>query len=226
MQIAVADGVSITDNDRTGLSPGTVYADWEQGGGWNSVIFGGGKYLDFVFEKFTIDRFGDFRVDDLGGTVCTRPVIEGDWTLTFPLEILPERVVTTEVNLSRTRLASFHLSALTLRLDTIFDEPNKPSYLGSYPASIFLKDGSILRLEYTDHDTLWLDEYGEMIDGGGLMSGVHVYYVAGERCGERYLWTLPQSVEPENVTAISIGKLMIPFEGDTAGESYWLDEVP
>lgn len=226
VQIAVADGVSITDNSRTTISPQTVKADWEQGGGWNSVIFGGGKYLDFVFENYTIDRLGHFRVDDLGGTVCTRPVIEGDWTLTFPLEILAERVVTSEVNLSHTRLAAFYLSAMTLRLDTVFDAPDKPSYLGSYPVSIFLKDGTVLPLEYTDHDALWRDENGEVINGGGLMSGEHVYYLGGEHCGERYLWTLPQSVEPENVTAISVGKLMIPFEENTAGEAYWLDEAP
>lgn len=227
VQIAFADGVEALDN---GLGVYTKTVEGEMEGNYDdrhidTLLIENGRYLDITYTVYTVERFGAFYVDDLAGQVRTKPMIEGDWTLTFPLEVLPERVVTSDVNLLRARLESFHLSAMSLRLETVYDSPDNPGgYLGGFPVNLFLSDGTMLALEYTDHDTLYLDENGNIQDGGGLLSGVH--HGGKRRYGALYLWSFPRAVNPQDVVGISIGQLMMDLDGGAVVNSYWLDEVP
>lgn len=225
LQLALADGVELASNDRTELSPNTVELDWGRASGMQWTLFGDGKYVDFYYGYLTVDHFGHFRVDDLEGTLCTRPIVEGDWTLTFPLEVLPERVVTSDVHLYHTRLASFHLSAMSLRLESVLDGTGGTRNLSDFPVWLFLKDGTKLQLEFADFSSLFLDEDGNAVDGGdGLRSGVT--HGGTTPYGMLHLWDFPQAVDPQDVVGVSIGQLMMDLDGDTVGEAYWLDEVP
>lgn len=225
VQIAFADGVAAAEL-------ATIYTETMEGAFApnyddrciDSILLENGKYLDITYTMYTIEHFGEFRVDDLQGTVTTKPVIEGEWSLTFPLEILPERTVTLEEILMDMHLETFRITAMSLRLETACADPEHPAYLKDFPVSIFCQDGTSFRLTYSDWAALYQDEEGNMSDGGGMRSGIQTG--EKERYGALYLWSFPQAVDPADVVGVSIGQRYIPLNDDTAGEGYWLEQVP
>lgn len=224
VQIALSDGVELADESQ--INAFTVENDRGVSCNEPRTLLENGRYLDTAYESFTLDEFGHFRVDNLKGLVNTRPAIEGDWTLTFPLEILPGRTVPIEgETIQNSRLRSVSLTAMTLRLETAYVDTYTADYLAVFPVSLFCRDGTVLHLEYTGHDTLYTDENGTVRDGGGLMSGVH-YPGGKERHGAVYLWNFPDAVDPRDVVGFSIGLRYIPLEGDTTGSGQWLKELP
>lgn len=225
VQIAFADGV-----DAAELT--AIYTETMEGAFApnyddrciDSILLENGKYLDITYTMYTIEHFGEFRVDDLQGTVTTKPVIEGEWSLTFPLEVLPERTVTSEEVLMDMHLETFRITAMSLRLETACADPEHPPYLEDFPVSIFCQDGTSFRLNYSDWAALYQDEEGNLSDGDGLRSGIQTG--GKERYGALYLWSFPQAVDPADVVGVSIGQKYIPLDSDTAGEGYWLEKVP
>ena len=139
---------------------------------------------------------------NLEGWIGTKERIEGDWELTFPLNILPERTVTVGQTISGKPVETLTLTAMSAALDLRLPENEKRGDLSVFPLSVYLADGSHMTIERGRSNVY--DEEG--------------YY---QDC-----WTYPDPVEPEQVTAISVGYWYIPLEGGRALPGRWLTELP
>lgn len=219
VQIAFADGVAacLESNIYTDTLEGEFAPNYEDRR-IDSIFLEDGRYLDITYSMYTVDRFGQFRVDDLSGTVTTAPAIEGAWELTFPLEVLPPRSVSVREELMGLRLETIRLTAMSLRLEAAYLDPEQPVQLGSLPVRLYCSDGRVLELEYQDWSAVWVDQSGEKTDRDGLLTGVRGS--GGAVYGALFLWKNPQAVDPADVEAVSVGQRYLPLDGSPA---VWLE---
>ena len=71
--------------------------------------------------------------------------MEGEWSLTFPIEPLARRTVAVGQQINGLTADTMTLSALNLRVEGTFTEQSHGS-LGSQSATLFLEDGSIISI--------------------------------------------------------------------------------
>ncbi len=139
--------------------------------------------------------------DKISAFLNTKPIIHGEWRLTFPVEMVEQiRVDMTgsRTNINQTTAETLYLSVLGATVES--DSHGTANSL-NYPLTVYLSDGRVL--PRIDYDTLF---------HSGNYSVNH--------------WTFPEPVEPEEVTAIAIGQWYIPIENGAATEGHWLDALP
>jgi hypothetical protein len=123
---------------------------------------------------------------------------EQHWTLDLDVEILDTRCVALNGAVDGAELVRADISALGTMLVTKGEAALGDGYL----YSVYLEDGTVVHPQ---------SQGGAADVEGGV--------------GNTYL-AFDDPVDPEQVTGISIHAWMIPLEGATAGEGYWLSELP
>lgn len=139
----------------------------------------------------------------LEGWIGVRERVEGEWTLTFPVETLPERTVTVGqvVDTKLVETATFSIKGVTLRTT---DTNQTRGDLSPLTVAVYLADGSHVTMT-RGISTHWYEEE-------------EPYYLA--------TWEYPEPIDPAEVTAISLGYWYIPIDGETAQPGHWLSELP
>ena len=163
----------------------------------------GETYVDFRTGITPADvAEGDVDWDeDIFAGLNTRPIIHGEWRLTFPVEMVEQIRVDmsgSRTNINQTTAETLYLSVLGASLES--DSHETANTLG-YKLTVYLSDG-------------------RMLPGISADSGFH---------GGNYSvnhWTFPEPVEPEEVVAIAIGQWYVPIENGAATEGHWLDALP
>ncbi len=139
--------------------------------------------------------------EDIFAGLNTRPIIHGEWHLTFPVEMVEQiRVDMTgsRTNINQTTAETLYLSVLGASLES--DSHGTNNALG-YKLTVYLSDGRMLP--------------GISVDSTFHSGNYSVNH-----------WTFPEPVEPEEVTAIAIGQWYVPIEDGAAAEGHWLDALP
>ena len=207
IQLALADGVYFN----TGTIFGHVSGATEELVSYSGNVLEGGRYIDLYYEDLEFANPSDVRVDELSAVLYTKPDVEGEWELTFPLEILPERVVSMDETISGMpglTIRSMTFSVVGARLEGVTQGLRNGGTLVNQPAWIYLEDGSAVKLE--NGSGLW-----SRTENGAEDTG----YFTGE-------YSLDTPVEPEEIVGVSLGYWMIPIQGETGGPGYWLTELP
>lgn len=162
----------------------------------------GKTYFDLCFPALTVEHFGHFQIGALTGRLLVGEPIEGNWTLTFPLEQLPVRTISLEEHLNGQVIEELTLSAMSVKKKALFEKPNHRTVLG-YPLTVYLANGATITAPYDDRGRTW------------------------SRTGEEIVWQLPQAVDPSEVVGVAFGQRYLPIKADnTAGPGCWLESLP
>ena len=203
IQLRLVDGV--TPNWYGGLYTTCPEVDWDlkQIPELHTVFNRNGfTYYDICFVELTVEHFRQFHIGDLLGTVVVGEPVEGNWMLSFPLELLPSRVITLEERLDGQIIEQITISATSVKKQAHFEDLAHKTVLG-YPLAVYLSDGGTVTALYEDSEHIW------------------------KRTGEDIVWPLPRAIDPEEVVGIAIGQWYFPIQSDdTAGPGYWLAELP
>lgn len=204
VQVALADGVEEGWIYVEHLRQGERYAG---PGTQHRTVLPDGKRVDLCQVPYLESVFlpedyqgAEARVE---GYVFTQPEVEGDWTLTFPLEVLPDRTVTIGQVVNGLNVDTIRLTAMNLYLEGTWNTKSGSLFC---PVTLYLKDGTIRQT----------DRIG-MGHVGGMGQEDHSF---------TNQWTYDDPVEPDQVTAIALGYWYIPLEGGTAQPGHWLQEFP
>ena len=203
VQLALADGVE----------EGWLYVNYQRQGEWvpgpgaqRSITLSDGEYVDLRQEPYWESVFlpEDYQGMEarVRGYVMTRPEVRGTWTLTFPLEILPDRTVDIGQVVNGLNVDTIRLTAMNLYLDGTWNTTAGSLFC---PVTLYLKDGTIRQVERI---------------------GINHIGTRGPDHSFSNQWRYDDPVEPDQVTAIALGYWYIPLEGDTAGPGHWLEELP
>lgn len=158
----------------------------------------GNTYFDLCFPALTAERFGHFQVSALTGRLVVGAPVEGEWTLTFPLEQLPARTISLNEHLNGQIIEELTISAMSVRKKAVFEDPDHRTVLG-YPLTVYLADGTTITAPYDDRGRTW------------------------SQTGEEIVWQLPRAVDPSEVIGVAIGQRYLPIEADdTTGPGRWL----
>ena len=220
IQLRLADGVG---GEYGYLQTGMPQVEWEVGAigeihttfQWEGI-----SYYDIRFRTLTAEHFGQFRIDHIWGELTMGQPIEGEWTLSFPLELLQERTIALEEKLNRQVIREITLTATSLKTHAQFEDPDYPTCNG-VPLTVYLTDGSTMVIPYNgncDRRTVFFTEEDTL-----------TYYAPGnkDRWGEDIVWYFPRAIDPREVTGIAIGQRYLPMNQDgTAGPGCWLDRLP
>ena len=215
IQFEIADGVYLRDEDGF-LLPDFWGAegDWELSS-WHTVSFGGGKYYDVRLNNVDDIRPAPEDIRALGpgtvtGSVTRKEAIRGEWELTFPLEIVPERTVATSDIIASMQMDRITLTAMGLKIEAHQTNPESrhSGTLGNFPIAVFLADGSVVhserfgRIEFKhDADSNYTGEFWNV-------------------------WELESAIDPAQVVGVSLGYWYVPIDGDTGGPGRWLEALP
>lgn len=180
----------------------------------------GGRYLDYCLEPITDVRdraeggleyvyLPREAYQELGITLClsgwigTREKVEGDWSLTFPIETLPDRTATVDQTVNTKHVERITLTArsATLRLTPANGKQGDLMFL---PLTVYLSDGSHVTVERGRTTHSYRDEEPYSLD----------------------TWTFPDPIDPAEVTAFSLGYWYVPLDGDAARPAGWLAQLP
>lgn len=220
IQLRLADGVG---GEYGYLQTGMPQVEWEVGAigeihttfQWEGI-----SYYDIRFRTLTAEHFGQFRIDHIWGELTMGQPIEGEWTLSFPLELLQERTIALEEKLNRQVIREITLTATSLKTHAQFEDSDYPTCNG-FPLTVYLTDGSTMVIPYNgncDRRTVFFTEEDTL-----------TYYAPGnkDRWGEDIVWYFPRAIDPREVTGIAIGQRYLPMNQDgTAGPGCWLDRLP
>ena len=220
IQLRLADGVG---GEYGYLQTGMPQVEWEVGAigeihttfQWEGI-----SYYDIRFRTLTAEHFGQFRIDHIWGELTMGQPIEGEWTLSFPLELLQERTIALEEKLNRQVIREITLTATSLKTYAQFEDSDYPTCNG-FPLTVYLTDGSTMVIPYNgncDRRTVFFTEEDTL-----------TYYAPGnkDRWGEDIVWYFPRAIDPREVTGIAIGQRYLPMNQDgTAGPGCWLDRLP
>lgn len=219
LQLRLADGV-YPSTEYAGLYTTCPETDWEAEPGvlqelHTTFVWDGARYYDICWEELTAERFGAFRIAALEGEVVVGTPIAGNWTLRFPLELLPERTITLSEPINGQVVEQITITATSLKEFARYEDPEHTTVLG-YPLTVYLEDGGSMVIPYSDADLM-----GSRVDGAGN----RYYGFTGERYGADIVWHFPHGVDPETVTGIAIGLRYLPLNVDgTAGPGRWLTQ--
>ena len=225
VQIRLAEGVTTDVGEIWSSFPAldeslsaALGAQWEPGERHTTFVQDGVYYKDICFTGLTDAQLGRFSIESLTGQVHLGETIQGQWTLTFPLKLLPQRVITLEETINGQELEAITITATTVRKTARYLDPDQPTVLG-YQLSVYLEDGSVLTVPYdsgASRQTLYQGQDGTLSPRG-----------SGEPAGEAITWFLPQAVDPQEVVGIAIGQRYLPIHSDnTAGPGSWLAQLP
>ena len=225
VQIRLADGVTADVGEIWSSFPAldeslraTLGARWELGERHTTFVQDGIYYKDICFTGLTDSQLGRFSIEFLTGQVHLGETIQGQWRLTFPLKLLPQRVITLEETINGQVLESITITATTVRKTARYLDPEHPTVLG-YQLSVYLADGSVLTVPYDSQarrQTLYQGEDGALSPKSSQAPA-----------GEAITWSLPQAVDPQEVVGIAIGQRYFPIRSDnTAGPGSWLAQIP
>ncbi len=169
---------------------------------YQSVAFPyeGAVYYDFSTAAALSDRDNIKDITGTYGYYVTREEIEFDEPLCLPVKLSAVEAVTSPISglIDRNTLQELRLSDLGV---TVFSTSDDYTQIGGYPLTVFLPDGTRLHPEG--------GEYGYQEDGPNMAR-----------------WVFDCPVEVDQITGVAIGAWMIPVENGTAGEGYWLPELP
>lgn len=221
IQLKFADGVRPDEDDFDVCPVIDYFPSRINGVSIQTARLDGGRYLDITMQELTDDLHGQFCVSSIDGKVRTKPVIEGSWKLTFPLEMLPERTVKlNEDSFDSIVLEQVSLSVRSAKFDFKYVDPSQPTIPG-WPVSIYLTDGTCVDLGF--YEFTFVSRYlGEDGNERTVYKGARFADVKGH-LGCSVLWPYPKAIDPEDVAAVSIGLRYIPLDGS---EGSWLSELP
>ena len=160
IQLRLADGVG---GEYGYLQTGMPQVEWEVGAigeihttfQWEGI-----SYYDIRFRTLTAEHFGQFRIDHIWGELTMGQPIEGEWTLSFPLELLQERTIALEEKLNRQVIREITLTATSLKTHAQFEDSDYPTCNG-FPLTVYLTDGSTMVIPYNgncDRRTVFFTE--------------------------------------------------------------------
>lgn len=120
-------------------------------------------------------------------------VLEGDWSLTTPLEPLEELRIPLEGTSAPAQWRELRLSPLCMSLDLLTDDPGRDDLWG-VPATVTLADGTVLAppMESSGWGIYYADGNREAEDPDGLGVGVST-------------WVFQDPLDLGQVSAVSIG---------------------
>ena len=182
-----------------------------------SSLLEGGRYVDFRLDCYTDmsgegetvlprEAYSAIEALTLEGWIGIRDRVEGNWTLTFPLEPLTRRTVTVGQPINGLMVDTITLSPLNLRLDGTFPETAHGS-LGSQPLTLFLADGSTVTVSRGRIVAI------DPVNGSGDHSFAN-------------LWSFDEPIQPDQVTGVAVGYWYMPLDGNAAGPGRWLTALP
>ncbi len=166
-----------------------------------AFTYEGAAYYDFS----TVAALSDW--DNLKGAsgaygyYVTGEKVEFDEPLRLPVKLSVVDAVTSPISglIDNNTLQSLRLSSLGA---TVFSTAPDYTLIEGYPLTVFLSDGASFHPE-------------EGMHGRGSEDGPNMAR-----------WAFDRPVEVDQVTGVAIGAWMIPVENGTAGEGYWLPELP
>ena len=174
----------------------------------NYYYFDGGKYIDIGYQQADQYKLADILPAAINGSVYTTPPIEGNWTLTVPIEqAQPSRTVTMseKVGTDHITVNQMTFSVLGFQLDAT-TAPGTMGGFYNYPAVIYLKDGATYSATKSS-------------GGGGRGSATGPGRFDA-------VWDYDDAVDPQDVVGVALGYWYIPIDGETGGPGYWLDKLP
>ena len=126
---------------------------------------------------------------------------EQGWEIDFSVENLAQRRFLLNGTVDGTELMQAKMSTLGIMLETKGKTGSAVIPAVEYQCGIYLKDGTVVQ--------------------------AHTYAgtAGGDSSNETYL-EFDDPVDLDQVTGILVNGWMIPIDGDTAGEGYWLSELP
>lgn len=214
VQIAPAQGTEVPQWEYYPLSLLTADLPCTLRSGQSSLLEGG-RYVDFRLDCYTDmsgeavlprEAYSAIEALTLEGWIGTRDRVEGNWTLTFPLEPLTRRTVTVGQPINGLTVDTITLSPLNLRLDGTFSETSHGS-LASQPLTLFLADGSTVAVSS-----------GQIVDIDPVQgSGNHSFV---------NLWPFAEPIKPDQVVGVAVGYWYIPLIGNNAQPGRWLTALP
>lgn len=214
IQIRVEDGYEVPEWE---WYPDVLFADLPEVVVKNGQVYylEDGRYVDFRV-SFYADYLGETYIPKeafqgleltLEGWIATRERLEGDWSLTFPLETLPARTASIGQLVNGKLVESVSLSAMSATLAVSLPEGERQGDLQFLPLTVYLADGTCFTVERGRS----VQDYDDKEEEPWYLDR----------------WQFPVPVDPEDVTAIAIAYWCIPLNADgTAGEGYWLSELP
>jgi len=184
---------------------------------WTSPEDGGDTFFNHDFQSVTFTYEGAVYYDhstvatlsdrdnikDLTGTYgwyVTGEKLEWEEPLRIPIKLSVVEAVTSPLSglIDHNTLQELRLSSIGV---TIFSTSPDYTLIDGYPLTVFLSDGTNLHPESGIK--------GCQEDGPNMSS-----------------WVFDRPVEVDQITGVAIGAWMIPVESGTAGEGYWLSELP
>lgn len=172
------------------------------------VVLEGGRYIDWYWKES-----GELALEELpemiSASYWTGTAIQGDWTLRFEPELLPQRTVALSQRQEGLRLEQVELTAMSLSLRVGFEHPelgvDGGAYLGTRSTLLQLKNGEQVALAFDQRYQLFQSE------DGSLHTILDQTSPGGERYGALYVWILPEAIEPDLVEGLWLGETYLPL---------------
>lgn len=172
---------------------------------YQSVVFSyeGAVYYDHSTVAALSDRDDLKEISGTYGTYVTGEKIGFDEPLRLPVKLSVVDAVVSPLSglIDHNTLQELRLSSVGVTI--LSASPDYPQ-IGGYPLTVFLSDGTSF------HPKAGLEGYGADDRPNTSMAR----------------WDFDRPVEVEQITGVAIGAWMIPVENGTAGEGYWLSELP
>ena len=170
-----------------------------------------GKYIDLSFQRADQQTLADILPPVLLYSYYTAPPIEGDWTLTFPLETLEEQTVTMHESVGMPHLTLERMTFSILGIQ--YEGSTAPGTGGgiggpNFPAYAYLRDGTAVAMDDSSSGR-----------AGTLSTDTQPGTFRGR-------WEFPEPLEKMDVVGVSIGYWYIPIDGANGGPGHWLDKLP
>lgn len=159
-------------------------------------------YMDRCYQ-ITPEDLPDLIVGQVSILAADSPAVEGNWTLTIPLEDVSHRSIQLEETVGGITIRNLDVTALGLSVECVSTDGTSLKY----PPALFLADGTICK---------------ELIPGGTFYLGSG----DGTEDDTYSRWDFQEPIDPEQVVGVSFGLWYIHIEGETARPGYWLDTRP
>lgn len=196
---------AVTHPEEAEILPADL-SDMEQ---FHYVVLEGGRYIDWYWKE-SRDLTLEELPEAISATYWTGTVIQGDWTLRFEPELLPQRTVALNQSQEGLRLEQVELTAMSLSLRVGFDHPelgaDGGTYLGTRLVSLQLKNGEQVALAFDQRCQVFQEE------DGSLHTILDQLSPSGERYGALYIWSFPRAVDPDLVEGIWLGETYLPLD--------------
>ena len=172
------------------------------------MVLEGGRYIDWYWKE-SRELAQSELPEMISASYWTETAIQGDWTLRFEPELLPQRTVALSQRQEGLRLEQVELTAMSLSLRVGFEHPelgvDGGAYLGTRSMLLQLKNGEQVALAFDQRYQVFQSE------DGSLHTILDQTSPGGERYGALYVWILPEAIKPDLVEGLWLGETYLPL---------------